>query len=64
MKINVMTILEDRARAKNLISNNFIGEFVLHENLLGKSFNIGHILRRKKNPNDIIQPPVSRKLKN
>ena len=50
MKINVMTILEDRAKAKNLISNNFIGEFVLHENLLGKSFNIGHILRRKKNP--------------
>ena len=63
MKINVMTILEDRAKAKNLISNNFIGEFVLHENLLGKSFNIGHILRKKKTPNNIIQP-VSRKLKN
>ena len=62
MKINVMTILEDRAKAKNLISNNFIGEFVLHENLLGKNFNIGHILRRR-NPSNIIQP-VSRKLKN
>ena len=50
LKINAMAILEDRAKAKNLISNNFIGEFVLHENLLGKSFNIGHILRRKKKP--------------
>ena len=58
-----MAILEDRAKAKNQISNNFIG-FVLHEKLLGKSFNIGHILRRKKTPNNIIQPPVSRKLKN
>ena len=64
LKINAIAILEDRAKAKNQISNNFIG-FVLHENLLGKSFNIGHkYFKKKKTPNNIIQPPVSRKLKN